>query len=149
VRRYRVEPDPERAWEAASRGATDPTREVLLDKEPALRPSSGASELVIARIAEDRPERVVADLTAGSAGILVLTDLAYPGWIAEKEGRPMELLRADGYFRAVALPAGSHRVVFRYRPLSFYAGAAISLAALGVILVLLYRGEPVPIGRRG
>jgi uncharacterized membrane protein YfhO len=61
----------------------------------------------------------------------------------------MELLRADGYFRAVALPAGSHRVVFRYRPLSFYAGAAISLAALGVILVLLYRGEPVPIGRRG
>lgn len=148
VPRYRVEPDPERAWETASRGATDPAREVLLDKEPALRPASGANELVIARIAEDRPERVVADLTAGSAGILVLTDLAYPGWIAEEAGRPMELLRADGYFRAVALPAGSHRVVFRYRPLSFYVGAAISLAALGVILVLLYRGEPVRIGRR-
>jgi uncharacterized membrane protein YfhO len=56
------------------------------------------------------------------------------------DGRPAPILSADGYLRAVALPAGSHRVVFRYRPVSFYAGAALSLLALGTLLAILYRG---------
>ena len=150
VTRYRVEPDPLRAWERASRGVVNPATEVLLDREPALRPTaSPAKGLLIARIAEDLPERVVADVTTGSAGLLVLTDLAYPGWVAEEGEVRLDLLRADGFFRAVALPAGSHRVTFRYRPLSFYVGSAISLAALLVTLFLLFRGEPIPIGRRG
>jgi uncharacterized membrane protein YfhO len=56
------------------------------------------------------------------------------------DGRPAPLLRADGYLRAVALGAGSHRVVFRYQPLSFYAGAAISVLALAILATMVYRG---------
>jgi uncharacterized membrane protein YfhO len=80
--------------------------------------------------------------------LLVVTDLFYPGWFAEEGGRRLEMLRADGLFRAVALPAGSHRVTFRYRPLSFLIGAGISLVALLTVLFLVYQGEPVPVGRR-
>src|SRR5262249_20619965 len=104
--------------------------------------------LLIARLAEDRPERVVAELTTSVPGLLVLTDLDYPGWIAEESGNVLPILRADGFFRAVALSAGEHRVVFRYRPLAFYAGAAISAAALLVLLVIAARGEPIRLGRR-
>ena len=53
-----------------------------------------------------------------------------------------EILLADGLFRGVALPAGSHRVVFRYRPVSAIAGGAISAVALVVLLLLARQGEP-------
>ena len=80
-------------------------------------------------------------VNSDAAGILVLADLFYPGWKAETDGRPALLLRADGFFRAVALTAGAHTVVFRYRPVSFLAGAVISLAALGAILLLFLSRE--------
>jgi hypothetical protein len=150
ARSYRVEPDAERAWSRAASGDVDVAREVLLDREPSPRPPAGArSPILLARLAEDRPERVVAEVTTNSAGLLVVTDLFYPGWIAEEGGRRLDMLRADGLFRAVALPAGTHRVTFRYRPRSVYAGAAVSGAALLAILVLAFQGEPVRLGRRG
>ncbi len=90
----------------------------------------------------------MADVTSSFPGLLVLTDLHAPGWIAEEAGRRLPILRADGYFRAVALPAGTHRVVFRYRPITFYAGAAVSGLALLVLLALWHAGEPIPLGRR-
>jgi uncharacterized membrane protein YfhO len=111
-------------------------------------PVDARSPMLVARLTEDLPERVVAEITTNAAGLLVVTDLHYPGWIAEEGERRLEILRADGFFRAVALPAGSHRVTFRYRPLSVLVGAAISAAALLTILLLAYQGEPIRTGRR-
>jgi hypothetical protein len=141
---YRVEPDAERAWRRVASGEIDLTSEVLLDRKPEPNPSGGRGKpLLVARLAEDAPERVVAEVTSANPGLLVVTDLHYPGWTAEEEGRRLPLLRADGLFRAVALPAGTHRVVFRYRPLSFYVGSAISVLTLLTMLVLWNAGEPV------
>ncbi len=149
LRGYAIEPDADRAWARIASGRVDLAREVLLDRRPA--PDPGAADgtpMLLARLAEDEPERVVAEITATYAGLLVLTDLDYPGWIAEENGRRLPILRADGFFRAVALPAGTHRVVFRYRPLSFYLGAGISLLALLSLAGLWYGGEPVSARRR-
>jgi len=90
---------------------------------------------------------VVAEITTNSAGLLILTDLFYPGWIAEDGGQPLEILRADGFFRAVALSPGTHRVTFRYRPRSVLAGSVISGAAILTMLLLALQGEPVRLGR--
>ncbi len=144
VRTYRVEKDAERAWRRAASGEIDLGREVLLDRDPSPRPPGHArAPLLVARLAEDRPERVVAEITTNAPGVLVVTDLHYPGWIAEENGKKLDILRADGLFRAVALSAGTHRVTFRYRPLSVLVGAAISGAALLTVLLLAYQGEPV------
>jgi hypothetical protein len=129
-------------------GDVDLAREVLLDRDPSPRPAGIRSPILLARLAQDRPERVVAEITTNSPGLLVVTDLFYPGWIAEEEGRRLEILRADGYFRAVALPAGTHRVIFRYRPLSVFVGTGISAAALLTILLLALQGEPIRVKRR-
>lgn len=144
VTAYRIEPDAAKSWARVARGETDFSREVLLERAPATAlPAAGAARpALVARLAEDRPERVVAELTSDSAGLLVLADLFYPGWTAEVDGRPSEILRADGVFRAVALTAGSHRVAFRYQPLSVKIGAALSAAALVAILALTRRGRP-------
>ncbi len=139
VGQYEIEPDPERAWSRAALGKSDWSRRVLLDREPSPRPQPAAGRYVIARIAEESAERVVAGVSSDTAGILVLTDLAYPGWKATLDGRPAELLTADGLFRAVAVPAGDHEVEFRYRPLSFFAGAAISVGAAVALLAWIRR----------
>ena len=83
-------------------------------------------------------------MSSDSAGLLVLADLFYPGWTAEVDGRPAEILMADGVFRAVALPQGTHRVVFRYQPLSVKIGAALSALALLAVAVLAGRSRPEP-----
>lgn len=77
-------------------------------------------------------------------GMLLMSDIEYPGWKAEVDGRAAEIYEADGFLRGVPVPAGTHRVVFRYRPGSAYAGAALTLAgglgvALAALLPLTYR----------
>ena len=57
-------------------------------------------------------------------GLVVLADQFYPGWQAEVEGdggppRPVPILQTNRVMRGLWLPAGSHRLTFRYRPWSF------------------------------
>jgi hypothetical protein len=141
---FRVETDPVKAWGRAASGESDWTRIVQLDRDPSPRPIEGGAgrRFAITSLAEDRPERVSARVTADGAGLLVMTDLAYPGWRAEVDGAAVPLLVADGFFRAVAIPAGAHTVDFVYRPLSVLVGAVISAAALVALVALLYSGEP-------
>lgn len=83
--------------------------------------------------------RTEIDLTACGPGELVLTDRAYPGWEATLDGRPVPISRADWLVRGVAVPAGAHQVVMRYRPWSFRVGALLSLLALLAAVVALVR----------
>ena len=63
---------------------------------------------------------------------VVLVEAHDPSWRATVDGRPAEVLRANVGFRAVATPAGSHRVVFTYRPRAAVVGLAASIATLAL-----------------
>ena len=45
-------------------------------------------------------------------------DIYYPGWVAEVDGRPARVLRANVLFRGVEVSEGRHVVVFRFEPFS-------------------------------
>lgn len=68
-------------------------------------------------------------------GWLVTLEAFDAGWTARVNGRPAEVHRANGVFRAVRVPTGPVDVVYRYRPLSLAAGAAVSAVALGLLAV--------------
>jgi hypothetical protein len=87
-----------------------------------------------ARLVSYEPERVVARSSASRAGLLVLTDLHYPGWKATVDGRDVPIERVNYLLRGVPVSAGTHEVEFRYQPASFRAGWIISL--LSAIAVL-------------
>ncbi len=70
-------------------------------------------------------------------GVLVLGDTYAPGWRARIDGRPATLARTDAVFRAVPVPAGTHRVSFTYEPRAFTVGVRISLIALALWGMLL------------
>jgi hypothetical protein len=88
-------------------------------------PSSGDSGVV--KIESSSPDSVELVTTSTADSLLVLHDLYYPGWIAEIDGKGAALLRAALLFRAVAVPAGSHRVAFRFEPFALSnLGAALT-----------------------
>ncbi len=53
---------------------------------------------------------------SGGGGFLVVSDTLVRGWTATIDGAPAKLLRVDGAFRAVPVPAGTHRIDMRYDP---------------------------------
>lgn len=88
-------------------------------------------------VVSDTGERVEVAVRAEQASLLVLADTDYPGWAAQIDGRPAAIERWNGLLRAVAVPAGEHRVVFTYSPHSVQAGYAVSLLSLLVLTWLL------------
>ncbi|MEA3459345.1 MAG: YfhO family protein, partial [Chloroflexota bacterium] len=82
------------------------------------------------------PSYIAVQARLGAPGLLVLSEVTYPGWRVYVNGRQAKLYEADGILRAVLLPEGESQVEFRYQPISFYAGAALS--ALTVLSVLGY-----------
>lgn len=92
------------------------------------------------QIIDQDPDRVeiVARLT--SPGLVILADAYYPGWTlsVETDGvtRDAEILRTNRVLRGVALPAGQHRLVYQYRPATFYFGAATSAVSLLALVVI-------------
>jgi hypothetical protein len=69
-----------------------------------------------ARIVSWRADRVEIETDSDLGGMLALHDVYYPGWIAEIDGARAPILRADVLFRGLEVPAGRHRIVFRFAP---------------------------------
>jgi len=97
--------------------------------------------------AADRPERVAIDATLACDGVVVLHDTWFPGWVARVDGADAPVLRADETLRAVAVPAGSHRVVFSYESRAVRAGELVSCIAAIAIVLLPFAGRVARLGR--
>jgi hypothetical protein len=80
-----------------------------------------------AAISHYEPDRVVIRVDAPSEGWLVLSDRHDPAWAATVDGRETPIHRANVMVRAVRVPAGSHEVVFTYRPPVVAWGIAVTL----------------------
>jgi hypothetical protein len=96
----------------------DPQRVVLLEQEP----ESGVPEGPVATNADVKLKRygntvVEIEVTAAQPGFVVLNDIWHPWWKAELDGQEVEILKANVLFRAVQVPAGTHRVRFSFHPL--------------------------------
>jgi hypothetical protein len=70
------------------------------------------------------------------ATYLVSSEAHYPGWRAWLDGEGRELLYTNGAFRGMPVPAGLHRVVWRFGPPLLYWCGLVSLCAWGLWLGL-------------
>ncbi|MBK8027780.1 MAG: YfhO family protein [Chloroflexi bacterium] len=100
--------------------AFDPALDLILagaacDGDDALTDPTGLSPASVGFVSY-LPERIELRVETDAPGLLLLADAYYPGWTATVDGQPAPVYRADVMFRAVPVPAGSHEVVFDYRP---------------------------------
>lgn len=127
---------PGRAFERFVAADFDYANAVILEQAPGMPNAPTDVSRLPAEIVDYRPERVEIRTDAPGPRLCVLTDTYYPGWRATIDGEDASILRANYLFRAVVVPAGSHEVVFEYRPASFRAGAIISIGSLLLIAAI-------------
>lgn len=108
-------------------GLTEGERDVFKEESP-------REEVIIKKYA---PDEIVINLES-KGGILVLSDLYYPGWKVKVNGKKGELMRVFGLLRGVSVDEGRSEVVFYYSPFSLYAGALISLTVFILCVWYLY-----------
>lgn len=129
------------ALEYLRNGAFDPLQQVILETDqplPVIKPVATPHAEVT--ITQDKPMRVEIQADLDQAGFLVLSDTAYPGWIAYVDGQPTPIMTAYYRTRAIYVEPGSHTIQFVYGPWSFYGGLALAVGlVIGQISYLLYR----------
>jgi hypothetical protein len=108
----------------------------------------GAGAAAGVRYLTGEPSRIDAEVTTAAPGYAVFSEAYHPYWEAELDGRVVPLARADLAFRAVAVPAGTHRVSLRYRPHAFERARLVTGAALAAALAFAAAGA-VQARRRG
>jgi len=110
----------------------DPAEWTFLGADPRLTlgPTGGGR----ASITSYRLDDVTVDVDTPGPALLRLADLYYPDWVARVDGRPTPILRADYLLRAVPVPAGRHRVEFRYESAAMRRGMWLSAGSLVAIL---------------
>jgi hypothetical protein len=122
----------DRVLERLGESEFDPRQVAILPHNPDLAlPSQveGESSVVIR---ERQPERMVLEVDMAANGLLVLSEVYYPGWRAYANGKEVPIYRANHVLRAVPLRTGHHRVEMIFDPLWPKVGLAIS----GVTLLL-------------
>jgi hypothetical protein len=79
-------------------------------------------------------DRIELGVDTKGDSILVVSDTDYPGWQAEVDGKETPIIRANLTFRAIAVPAGPHKVIMTFRPTSARYGLMLSLLSAAAIL---------------
>ena len=85
------------------------------------------------------PNRLSYEVNSGKGGILVFSEIYYPGWTATVDGEAVELGRVDYILRALHIQPGKHQVELAFFPKSVDTTETIAYIAI-VLLVLIVLG---------
>jgi CheY-like chemotaxis protein len=113
----------------------DPETSVLLEQAdfPVPAPAPGNATGTISRV-ERKPSRFSLDVDLSHDGIVVFSEVFYPGWKARVDGDAAPILRANGCLRCIPVPAGSHRVEMSYGPRGLFLGILSAFGSAGLMI---------------
>ena len=113
----------------------DPSREAVLAQPATVAPDHSVSGDVAWEL-NDPDERRLRVTTTGPA-LLVLSENWFPGWVAEVDGEPAQVRRANLTLQAIEIPsAGDHAVTLRYTAPTVRSAVRLSVVASGITLLL-------------
>lgn len=82
------------------------------------------------------PNELAYEVESEKGGVVVFSEIFYPGWKAEVDGAEAELGRVNYVLRALKVPAGKHKVTMSFKPASVAATNTVGVTALVVVLLL-------------
>jgi hypothetical protein len=137
VHDVRIINDRDAAFRLIASAESAPKSFAIVEEPIGAVPHHGSVQSPLPKIVEYRLNRVSIQADLKEQGFLVLADSYYPGWKAFVDGKKTKIYRTNYVMRGVVVPAGLHRVEFRYDPLSFKIGLIISLTSLVVVVGFL------------
>ena len=86
------------------------------------------------------PNNLTYEVKSNKGGVIVFSEIYYPGWTATIDGQPAELGRVDYILRALKVAPGSHKVVLDFHPSSLKKTETVAYIGYVVLLLLLVGG---------
>ena len=81
--------------------------------------------------------RLAYEVNAQKGGVVVFSEIYYPGWTCTVDGQNTPIARADYVLRAIRIPAGKHTVVMTFDPQTVHLTETIAYTALAILALLL------------
>ena len=127
--------------EYAEVGKIDVRHEAVADKkfEAALGQAKANDSTAIVKLDKYEPNNLQYTVNSKNGGVVVFSEIYYPGWTATIDGQPAELGRVNYILRAVSVKPGKHTVVLDFHPTSISTTETIAYIAI-VILFLAIAG---------
>ena len=91
----------------------------------------------VVTITSYEPNRLKYDVNTGKGGVLVFSEIYYPGWTATVDGQPAELGRVNYILRAIHLQPGKHQVELAFFPKSVSVTETVAYIAFVLLLLIV------------
>ena len=91
----------------------------------------------VVTITSYEPNRLKYDVNTGKGGVLVFSEIYYPGWTATVDGQPAELGRVNYILRAIHLQPGKHQVELSFKPRSVEVTETVAYVSLALLIILV------------
>lgn len=125
--------------ELAALHSADLRRIAIVDKRFAkvldgavLQPDSTA----VVELTDYEANRLTYKVCSQRGGVVVLSEIYYPGWTCTIDGKQTDIARANYVLRAIKVPAGEHEVVMSFDPRTVHITETIAYVALAVLTLM-------------
>jgi hypothetical protein len=130
-------------------GTIDLRHEAVADRKYAdILGQATADSTAKATLTAYEPNELQYNVRSGKGGVVVFSEVYYPGWTATVDGEPAELGRVNYILRAMNLKPGEHKVVLTFKPKSIRRTESIAYAASAVLLLAIIGGLVVQFRRK-
>ena len=82
------------------------------------------------------PNELKYEVNSEKGGVVVFSEIYYPGWRSWIDGEEVAHGRADYVLRAMQVPAGKHEIVFKFDPASLHVTETVAYVSLALLLLL-------------
>ena len=89
------------------------------------------------RITAYEPNQLTYEVNSGKGGVVVFSEIYYPGWTATVDGVEQPLGRVNYVLRALQITPGKHEVVLSFFPKSIDRTETVAYSAYGVLALIL------------
>ena len=91
----------------------------------------------VVRIKAYEPNMLTYQVESDKGGIVVFSEIYYPGWTATVDGVEQELGRVNYVLRALSVKPGKHEVVLSFFPKSIDRTEAVAYVSYAILLVII------------
>ena len=97
--------------------------------------SQNGDSTAIVKLTKYEPNQLEYDVKSAKGGVVVFSEIYYPGWTATVDGQETPVGRVDYVLRAINVKAGNHKVVLTFKPQSIVITETIAYCALIILVV--------------